>query len=73
MEQIEAAQDKHLNGTDLTFVLGVQEFMMQSVPAWLSGEKAIQIYEEIKNLTIEFVDDVREENPNASRNSREAA
>jgi len=31
------------------------------VPAWLSGEKAIQIYEEIKNLTIEFVDDVRGE------------
>ena len=36
------------------------------MPAWLSGEKAIQIYEEIKNLTIEFVNDVREENRNPS-------
>jgi hypothetical protein len=41
MDQIELAQEKHLQGADLTFVLGVEEFMMQNVPAWLSGEKAI--------------------------------
>lgn len=59
MEQIEAAQDKHLNGQDLTFVLGVHEFMMQQVPAWLNGEKAIQIYNEIKELTMRFVEEVK--------------
>ena len=44
MTQIEQAQDKHLTNVDLTFVLGIDEFMMQKVPAWLSGEKAIEIY-----------------------------
>lgn len=59
MPQIERAQEKHLAGVDLTFVLGVEEFMMQQVPTWLSGERAIAIYEEIKQLTIEMVEDVR--------------
>jgi hypothetical protein len=55
MGQIEQAQDKHLTNVDLTFVLGVEEFMMQKVPAWLSGEKAIEIYQEIKELTLNLV------------------
>lgn len=58
METIETAQDKHLNGADLTFVLGVEEFMNQQVPPWLSGEKAIAIYQEIKELTMRFVEEV---------------
>lgn len=32
--------------------------MMQQVPAWLSGERAIQIYQEIKELTMRFVEEV---------------
>jgi len=42
--QIEDAQERHLSGLDLTFILGVEEFLSSSVPAWLSGEKALQIY-----------------------------
>lgn len=57
MKQIEQAQDRHLNGVDLTFVLGVDEFLGQSVPSWLSGEKAIAIYQEIKDLTMKLVTD----------------
>jgi hypothetical protein len=37
-------------------VLGVDEFLNQHVPGWLSGEKAIAIYQEIKDLTMNFVD-----------------
>lgn len=44
MDQIEEAQEKHLNDADLTFVLGVEDFLSSNVPAWLSGEKALQIY-----------------------------
>lgn len=58
MRQVEQAQERHLNGADLTFVLGVEEFLSQSVPGWLSGEKAIEIYKEIKELTMQFVDSV---------------
>jgi len=39
------------------------------VPAWLSGERAIQIYEEIKTLTIDFVDEVRSQSINGCRSS----
>lgn len=59
MAQIEAAQEKHLNGQDLTFVLGVEEFTSQPIPEWLTGEKAFQIYQEIKDITMRFVDEVR--------------
>ena len=45
-------------GDDLTFVLGVEEFLSQSVPGWLSGEKAIEIYKEIKELTMQYVETV---------------
>ena len=55
---MEQAQERHLNGADLTFVLGVEEFLNQNVPGWLSGEKAIEIYKEIKELTMQFVDSV---------------
>jgi len=41
MDQIEEAQEKHLNDADLTFVLGVEDFLSSNVPAWLSGDKAI--------------------------------
>jgi hypothetical protein len=58
MKQVEQAQERHLNGADLTFVLGVEEFLSQSVPGWLSGEKAIEIYKEIKELTMQYVDTV---------------
>ena len=58
MKQVEQAQEKHLNGADLTFVLGVEEFLSQHVPGWLSGEKAIEIYKEIKELTKQFVESV---------------
>jgi len=27
MEQIEAAQEKHLTGVDLTFIIGVEDFL----------------------------------------------
>ena len=51
MDQIEASQEKHLLNLDLTFVLGVKEFLKQDVPQWLTPEKSIQIYSEIKDLT----------------------
>jgi hypothetical protein len=57
MDQIEEAQEKHLIDEDLTFVLGVEEFLSSNVPAWLSGEKALQIYQEIKDLTMGMVDE----------------
>ena len=59
MKQIEQAQERHLNGADLTFVLGVEEFLSQHVPGWLSGDKAISNYEEIKALTMQMVEQVR--------------
>ena len=58
MRQIEQAQERHLNGADLTFVLGIEDFLNQQVPAWLSGEKAIEIYQEIKDLTMKMADEV---------------
>ena len=51
MEHIEAAQEKHLMNLDLTFVLGVKDFLKQDIPSWLSAERAIEIYTEIKELT----------------------
>jgi hypothetical protein len=50
-----------LNGADLTFVLGVEEFLNQNIPTWLSGEKAIEIYKEIKELTMKMVEEVRKD------------
>jgi hypothetical protein len=35
----------------LTFVLGVKEFLKVDIPSWLSPERAIEIYQEIKDLT----------------------
>jgi hypothetical protein len=44
MDNIESAQEKHLLNQDLTFVLGVKEFLKVHPPAWLISEKAIEIY-----------------------------
>jgi len=38
MRQLEQAQERHLIGADLTFVLGVEDFLSQQIPSWLSGE-----------------------------------
>ncbi len=46
-----------MNDADLTFILGVEDFLSSNVPAWLSGEKALQIYQEIKDLTMTMVQD----------------
>lgn len=51
MEQIEAAQEKHFYNVDLTFVLGVKDFLKSQPPSWLTGQRAIEIYQEIKELT----------------------
>ncbi len=44
---------------DLTFVLGVKEFLKQDIPSWLTGEKAIEIYSEIKQVTQRYAEMVR--------------
>jgi hypothetical protein len=38
-------------------VLGVEDFLSSNVPAWLSGEKAHSIYQEIKELTMSLVEE----------------
>lgn len=43
---------------DLTFVLGVKEFLKQDVPSWLTAERAIEIYSDIKDLTQRFAEQV---------------
>ncbi len=58
MDQIEEAQDRHLSNADLTFVMGIEEFLSSKIPAWLSGEKALQIHSEIKDLTLNLVEEV---------------
>lgn len=52
------AQEKHLLHMDLTFVLGVKEFLKQDIPSWLTPERAIEIYQEIKDLTHNFAVEV---------------
>ena len=60
MRQLEQAQERHLIGADLTFVLGVEDFLSQQIPSWLSGEQALKIYQEIKDLTMEMVEEVNQ-------------
>ena len=43
---------------DLTFVLGVKDFLKYQPPNWLTSQRAIEIYEEIKYITQEFAENV---------------
>jgi hypothetical protein len=36
----------------------VKDFLKYQIPAWLTGEKAIEIYSEIKDLTHQFAQEV---------------
>lgn len=56
MDGIEQAQEKHLLNQDLTFILGVKEFLKVDVPSWLNSDRAIEIYQEIKELTQRYAE-----------------
>eukprot|EP00347_Sterkiella_histriomuscorum_P002589 403367560 len=51
LDDIEAAQEKHFLNADLTFVLGIKDFLKHQPPKWLVGQRAIEIYQEIKEYT----------------------
>ena len=50
MDEIDDAQAKYLNERSLTFVSGRKEFEKLEVPAWLTINEAMRIYDELKDM-----------------------
>lgn len=50
IEDIENAQEKYFGDQNLAFVVGLREFERTEVPTWLTLDKALEIYDEIKEM-----------------------
>ena len=50
IDDIENSQEKYFGDQNLAFVVGTKEFERIEVPTWLTLDKALEIYDEIKDM-----------------------
>lgn len=50
MDDIENSQEKYFGDKNLAFVVGIKEFEKLDVPTWLTLDKALEIYDEVKEM-----------------------
>lgn len=50
IEDIENSQEKYFGDSNLAFVVGTKEFQNIEVPSWLALDKALKIYDDLKEM-----------------------
>lgn len=50
IEDIENSQEKYFGDKNLAFTVGTKEFEQLEIPTWLTLDKALEIYDEIKEM-----------------------
>lgn len=50
IEDIEDSQEKYFGDNNLAFVVGTKEFQFIDVPSWLTLDKALEIYDQLKEM-----------------------
>lgn len=50
IEDIENSQEKYFGDSNLAFVVGTKEFQNIEVPSWLTLDKALKIYDDLKEM-----------------------
>jgi hypothetical protein len=50
IEDIENSQEKYFGDSNLAFIVGTKEFQNAEVPSWLTLDKALEIYDDLKEM-----------------------
>lgn len=66
MDDVDIAQDRYMNEDQSTIFIDKAEYSRYNVPAWLTIEKARQIYDEIKEYLREEIEAVEYDTFNTS-------